>query len=85
MQFTSPEYIVKMVPSVLIKFLILMSIVAHIESGTIPSHPDYIRVVLAKTKATVAILKKSSVVEEGFPVWNTPDNKYVYSSLSNIY
>ena len=64
------------VPSGLIKFLVMMSIVVHIEAGTIPSHPDYISVIGANK--VLAILKKSTMAEEGFPVWNTPDNKYVY-------
>ena len=69
------------------KFFVLIGIVIFAESRTIPSHPNYLSVKLAKTNELFTILKKSTMNNEGYPTWKTPDNKYVNSScmISIIY
>ena len=65
------------------KFMVVMAIVLYVESGTIPSHPDYLSVKIAKNNKLFTILERSNMTNEGYPMWKTPDNKYVDLSCMN--
>ena len=73
MKLTNYDYFI---PCSFIKFLTLMHILINVES--LPTHsnyPEYLRVSSTKDNKLLAILKKSPVIEEGYPVWTTPDKE----------
>jgi len=61
-----------------------MAIVLYVESGTIPSHPDYLSVKIAKNDKLFTILEKSNMTNEGYPIWKTPDNKTMKIYVKNV-